>query len=79
MRQLLIQSTFSSREAAVLVGGPGPVSTAILSSDVTCLDLRLNLLSISEAVATACVQKERISTKGRVQNVKMEECETDEH
>lgn len=42
------------------VGGPEPVSAAILSSDVTCLDLRLNLLSISQAVATACVQKERI-------------------
>lgn len=30
----------------MLVGGPAPVSTAILSSDVTCLDLRLNLLSV---------------------------------
>ena len=51
----------------MLVGGPQTVSNAFLSSDVTCLDLRLNLLSISRAVATACMQEERISTKARVQ------------
>lgn len=44
----------------MLVGGPEPVSTAILSSDVTCLDLRLNLLPIFWAEAAACAQKERI-------------------
>lgn len=61
------------------VGGPEPVSAAVLSSDVTCLDLKLNLLSISRAVATACVQQERIETARTGPNVKMEECETDEH
>lgn len=44
----------------MLVGGPEPVSTAILSSDVTCLDLRLNLLPIHRTAAAACAQKERI-------------------
>lgn len=39
------------------VGGPGPVCTAILSSDVTCLDLRLNLLLFPYAAATKCAQK----------------------
>lgn len=39
------------------VGGPGPVYTAILSSDVTCLDLRPNLLSFLYAAATKCAQK----------------------
>lgn len=48
----------------MLVGGPGPVSTAILSSDVTCLDLRLNLLSIPHAAAATCAQKERVEMKG---------------
>lgn len=52
----------------MLVGGPGPVSTAILSSDVTCLDLRLNLLSIPHAAATTCAQKERVHRQtGEVQ------------
>lgn len=41
----------------MLVGGPGPVSTAILSSDVTCLDLRLNLLSSSRTAAMKCAQE----------------------
>lgn len=41
----------------MLVGGPGPVCTAILSSDVTCLDLRLNLLSSLYTEATTCAEK----------------------
>lgn len=45
------------------VGGPGPVCAAILSSDVTCLDLRLNLLSFFYAAATEHAQKERISER----------------
>lgn len=45
------------------VGGPGPVCAAILSSDVTCLDLRLNLLSFLYAAATEHAQKERISER----------------
>ena len=47
----------------MLVGGPEPVSTAILSSDVTCLDLRLNLLSFPHAAATKCAQKQRKSER----------------
>lgn len=45
------------------VGGPGPVCAAILSSDVTCLDLRLNLLSFLYAAATERAPKERISER----------------
>lgn len=45
------------------VGGPGPVCAAILSSDVTCLDLRLNLLSFLYSAATEHAQKERISER----------------
>lgn len=36
------------------MGGPRPVSAAILSSDVTCLDLRLNLLPVPLCCGYMC-------------------------